>query len=270
MEASQVRHQGARAQNSEWLDVAIRIGLVAYGIVHLTIAWLAAELALGNRGGGASQQGALHHLAGEPFGKILVWAIALGMFLLVIWQLLEAALGHRGDEGGERIRKRATSTLKAVFYGYLGVLAVKTVTGGSSGGGARSSTAKAMAVPGGAFVVGLVGVAVIGYGAGLAWWGWKEKFAEHLDSAGRTGEVGKAYLLLGKVGYIAKGLAMAVVGGLFCYAALTHDPNKAGGLDAALHEVLQQTLGVLLLLAIAVGLACYGLFCFARARHLNS
>ncbi len=270
METSQVRHQGERAKNSEWLDVAIRIGLVAYGIVHLTIAWLAAQLALGDRSGGASQQGALHHLAGEPFGKILVWAIALGMFSLVIWQLLEAALGHRGEEGGKRIRKRATSALKAVIYGYIGVLAVKTVTGGSSGGGAKSSTAKAMTVPGGAFVVGLIGVAVIGYGAGLAWRGWKEKFAEHLDSGGKTGEVGKAYLLLGKVGYIAKGVAMAVVGGLFCYAALTHDPNKAGGLDAALHEVLQQTLGVLLLLAIAVGLACYGLFCFARARHLNS
>ena len=76
-------------------------------------------------------------------------------------------------------------------------------------------------------------------------------------------------MLLGKVGYIAKGVAIGLVGVLFVYAAVTHDPKKSGGLDQALHEVLEQPFGPFLLVAIALGIACYGLFCFARARHLS-
>jgi hypothetical protein len=53
------------------------------------------------------------------------------------------------------------------------------------------------------------------------------------------------------------------------YAALTHDPQKSGGLDQALHRVLQEQFGAPALVVIAIGLACYGLFCFAWARHFD-
>jgi hypothetical protein len=33
--------------------------------------------------------------------------------------------------------------------------------------------------------------------------------------------------------------------------------------------VLDQPFGPVLLLVIAAGIGCYGLFCFARARHLS-
>ena len=103
----------------------------------------------------------------------------------------------------------------------------------------------------------------------IVWRGWKEKFAEHLETEGKLGYSGAAYLLLGKVGHIAKGIALAIVGGLFCYAGVTHEPEKSGGLDQALQKVLQQPFGPYLLFAIGVGIACYGLFCFAQARHLD-
>jgi hypothetical protein len=56
---------------------------------------------------------------------------------------------------------------------------------------------------------------------------------------------------------------------LFLYAAITHDPQKSGGLDEALRELLQKPFGAPLLVAVALGFACYGLFCFAWARHLD-
>ena len=52
------------------------------------------------------------------------------------------------------------------------------------------------------------------------------------------------------------------------YAAFTQDPDKSGSTDKALHTVLQQPFGPYLLMALAAGIACYGLFNFARARHL--
>src|SRR3954453_13098108 len=86
---------GDRAQNSEWLDRAIRLGLVAYGVVHLLVGWLVLQLAFGDRSENASNKGAMQELARQPFGEVLVWAVALGMFLLVVWRLLEVFGGHR-------------------------------------------------------------------------------------------------------------------------------------------------------------------------------
>ena len=84
-----------QAQNSDWLDHAIRVGLVAYGIVHLLVGWLALQLAFGDKSEKASSKGAMQELAQQPFGEVLIWAIAIGMFFLVIWRLLEASSATR-------------------------------------------------------------------------------------------------------------------------------------------------------------------------------
>ncbi len=92
---------------------------------------------------------------------------------------------------------------------------------------------------------------------------------DKLTAQGRSGDTGKAFVLFGKVGYVSKGLAFLVVAGLFLWAAWTQDPEKSGGLDQALHKVLQQPFGTAVLIALAMGIACYGLFTFAWARHLD-
>lgn len=260
---------GRQADNSDWLDHAVRIGLVAYGVVHLMIAWLAIQLAFGDSSGSASSKGALQQLARQPFGEVLIWLIALGMFLLVVWRLIEAAAGHRDEEGGTRVRKRLTSLGKALIYGSIGVSALRVALhAGSSSKGQDSTTAKLMDLPAGRWIVGLVGVAIIGYGLNLIRRAWTEKFREHLDAEGKSGDAGRAYIWFGKAGYMAKGVSFLVVGGLFVYAAWTHKAKKSGGLDQALHKVLQQPFGQGLLVVLAIGIGCYGLFCFARARHL--
>jgi hypothetical protein len=67
-------------------------------------------------------------------------------------------------------------------------------------------------------------------------------------------------------GYVAKGVALVVVGGLFVFAALQSDPEEATGLDGALKVVAEQSYGTVLLLLVALGLAAYGVYSFARAR----
>jgi len=262
--AEQVHH-------SDWMDHAVRAGLVAYGVVHLLVGWLALQLAFGEKEDSASNSGALHYLAQQPMGGALVWMIAVGMFLLVVWRLLEFAFGYRDEsDDAKRWRKRATSLGKAVLYGAIGWSAVQVATGsGGSGGGTDSTTAKLMDLPGGQLIVGVVGLAIIGYGGSLVYRGWTEKFREHLDAQGQAGKDGSVYVLMGKIGYIAKGVAIAIVGGLFCYAAITHNAKKSGGLDQALQTVLEQPFGQVLLTAIAIGIAAYGVFCFARAKHLS-
>jgi hypothetical protein len=126
-----------------------------------------------------------------------------------------------------------------------------------------------MNLPGGQFLVGLVALGIIGYGCYEIYRAWTDKYAEDLTAEGRSGATGTAYLWFGKVGCAARGVAFAIVGGLFAYAAVTHDAKKSGGLDQALQKVLGVPFGQVLLIAIGLGLAAYGVFCFARANHLS-
>jgi hypothetical protein len=270
--SDQAQRMGRQADNSEWLDTAVRIGMVAYGIVHLTIAWLAIQLALGNNSGNASRNGALTQLAQQPFGKFVVWVVAIGMVFLVVWKLLEAFIDFQNEDGAKQWLKAGVDVGKAIVYGTLGFSAFHTATGSKSksSGSTTSWTAKLMDQPFGRWLVGLVGLAIIGYGVYLAWSGFQEKFLKHLDAEGKSGDQGKAYKMFGKIGYIAKGVAIGAIGALFIFAAADHKAKKSGGLDQALHKVLQQPFGPVLLFVIALGIGCYGLFCFARARHLSA
>jgi len=64
-------------------------------------------------------------------------------------------------------------------------------------------------------------------------------------------------------------LFMVCFNSFFVAAAFTHHAKKSGNLDQALHSLLSYPFGQVLLILIAAGIACYGLFCFARARHLS-
>jgi Domain of Unknown Function (DUF1206) len=267
--ADQADELGHRAERSDTLDVIARVGLVAYGVVHLLLGWLAVQLAFGHSEKNASTTGAMHELAQQPFGIGLVWAIAVGMFLLVLWRLVEAVFGHRDAEGGERLRKRLMSAAKAVLYGAIGLSALKVAMGSGSSGGSQGMTAKVMGWPAGPWLVGAAGLVIIGYGVALVVRGWTEKFAENLESSSLVGTSGAAYIVLGKVGYVAKGVAIGAVGGLFVLAGIDHDSSKSGGLDQALQRVLQAPGGPVVLVVIGAGFVCYGLFCFARSRHLD-
>lgn len=263
--------EASRVQNSDALDKGIRIGLLSYATTHLIIAVTALPLAWGGgSSGSASQSGAFAHLAQNPVGKASLFVIALGFFAMTIWQGLEAATGHRDEDGKKRVFKRVASGGKAVIYIGLAYSALKVALGSSGGGsGTDSFTAKLMNAPAGQALVGLVGVGVICTGGYLAYKGWNEKFTKHLDGEATSGDTGTALVTLGKVGYIAKGASLAVIGVLFVAAAVTHEADKSGGLDVALHKLAQQPFGPVLLTLVALGIGCFGAYCIGWARHLR-
>ena len=116
--------------------------------------------------------------------------------------------------------------------------------------------------PGGRALVGLVGLGVVAIGAYHVYKGWAKNFLQDLQE-----HPGDWAVHAGRVGYIAKGLALAVVGGLFVVAALREQPSRATGLDGALRTLREAPLGTGLLTAVAAGLVCFGVYCFARSRY---
>lgn len=265
-----VKSSAAKPDNSDALDHVIRGGLVAYGLIHILIGWLAVQIAFGEKSKQASGTGALEYLAKQPLGGVLIWAVTIGMFVLVIWRLLEAWEAFQVEDGADRVKGMVSQLFKGVLYAVLAYSALQVALGQSGGGsGTDSMTADLMKMTAGQLLVGAVGVGVLVYGGYYVYQGWTEKFLEKLDGHPVNPDVSKAYRVLGKAGFIAKGIAIALIGGLFLYAAVTHDPKKSGGLDQALHELTQQPFGQVLLTTVGVGIACYGLFAFARARHFD-
>lgn len=259
-------HEAARTTSKvgdhPWLERLARVGFAASGLIHLLIGWIAVQVALGGSSEEADQGGALEQLRGAPLGGVLLWICVVGFFALALWQAIEAVVGS------DEVKDRVKAAGKAVLYGALGATTFTFAMGGSKDSGESSAdlTATLLAAPLGRILVGAVGLGVIGAGAYHVYKGWAKKFREDLVTTG-GGAIGRGVEISGMVGYIAKGVALTVVGGLFLLAAAQADPEESTGLDGALRTLAQQPAGAVLLLAVALGLILYGVYSFARARY---
>ena len=268
--ASNVKHTASRAADSKPLELLARGGFIGYGIIHLLFAWIALQVALGSGSGQDSDQsGALQTIAQQSFGKTLLIIIAVGLAAMAIWQAFEAAIGESGPRDRTAMAERVLSGVRAVLYGYLAFMAYKIVQGSnaSMGDSYESKTSGLLASSGGRWLVALIGLVVLGVGVGMAYYGWKRKFTRHLNTQQMPAGTRQPIIKLGVAGYLAKGVAYAIAGGLFVIAAVNYDADKARGLDAALNTLAGSSWGVWLLGLIAVGIAAYGVYCIAQARY---
>lgn len=265
----QAKQQGEQAgetvQQSKGYRALVTFGLICYGLIHLLLAGICVRVATGG-GGDASSQGAMKEIASKPFGVVVIAAMAVGLIALVLWQLLEAAIGNQQFSGRQRVIKRISSVCRAIAYGALAASAIKLVTGGSGGSsnsGAQGATGKLMSAPMGQLLVGVVGVVIIAVGISQIVKGVRRKFIEEDLDGSIAGWAQK----LGTVGWIAKGVSLALVGGLFGWAAISFDPNKSGGLDDGLKTLSGMPFGMVLLIAMAAGFACFAVYCFVWSRN---
>ncbi|SDP50567.1 protein of unknown function [Nakamurella panacisegetis] len=264
--ASGAEQQGREVEQSRAFGALVMVGLIAYGVVHLLVAWIALQLAWTGGGGEASQQGALAQMASSRFGDLLLWITAIGLFALTLWQIFTALWGYSYEKPKKKVFKRLGAAGKAVVYLGIGISAVTTAAGGgqkkSGNSSEKSLTAKLLGVPFGKVLVIAVGIAVLVVAGRLIYRGVTKKFTHDLE-----GGVRPTVVRLGQIGYCAKGIAFGIVGVLFVVAAVTFNPNKAGGLDTALHTLRDQPFGPVLLTLMALGIAAFGLYCFAWSRH---
>lgn len=257
------------AQDHPALEWPARLGLLAYGVVYLLVGWLSAQLAFGDNEGRPSGDGALHQLADQPLGAALLWVVAVGLAALAVWEVCQAIVGHRADDGVRRLAARAGSAGRAVVMATLAVLAVKTALGDSRSSGEKGTTAKVMELPLGPALVVAIGVGIGVVGLVSIYKGLGNRWRKGLEIKGQTGEIGSVVEALARTGFLTRGVAFVVIAGLFGWAGVTHDPGKSGGLDQAIKRFRDESFGPWLILVVAVGLACYGAFHVFRAWYLR-
>jgi hypothetical protein len=267
--------QAHRAGQSDTLENLARVGLIAFGVVHLLVAWLVIQLAwFGLSGESADQSGAMEALADTTFGKPLLWIVAVGLIALAAWQAAEVLRWRWGwsAEGKTRtkaLRKSANALIKAGVYIALAVLAIRFATGSgqSSSQSQQETAAGVFGWPAGPWIVGAAGLVIAGVGAWHIRKGLNKHFLKQIDTSQASPKALRLVTRLGQIGFPGKGIALIGVGALLIWAAVTFDPSKARGLDGAMRTILSLPFGQIVATLIALGIAAFGLFCFVRARY---
>jgi hypothetical protein len=250
-----------------------RVGLVAYGAMHLLIALLAARMALGLRGADADQTGALQTVGQGPGGRALLWAIGLGLICLGLWQAAEILLWWRGLLDSARRRRTAVVCAKCLVkggvYGFLGITALLFALGLEYEADERlpELTEKVLEIPGGSLAVYAGAAGVVAVGLYTLVRGITGGFMKDIDLPAAPDRWEPLIEGIGRVGYLAKGIAFGLVGVLLWRAASSADVTDATGLDGAMTAIAGLSAGPWLLAGIAVGFAAFGAYALARARY---
>ena len=255
------------AANSRGFLLAARAGYVAAGILHFVIGLIALGLATGGSGS-ADQSGAIGQLAGNPGGTALLWFCFVGCSALALFQFSEVFFGVRHSTGRDKLAAQLKFGGQAVVYAVIGATFGRYALGGSSDSSSTVSSLSAslMVHPAGAALLLVAGVGVLAVGGYFAYSGATYRFRKKLSGL-PPGGVGTGVVVLGVVGYIAKGVALGVVGVLVLVTTVTNDPEESTGLDGALKALRDQPFGAWLLGAVALGLMAYGVFMVIRSRY---
>jgi hypothetical protein len=268
-QARRAERTARHAADSGSVKTLGRIGLIAYGVVHLLVAYLAARVALGG-GGKADKTGALQTIAEQPAGRFLLWVLTAGLVALTVWQLAEASWGHqRRRPQRKRTLQRLVSLGEAAVAGALAFSSFKVASGkgGKSKGEKAAFIDKVFDWPAGELLVAAVGLGIVAVALYLVHRGVTRRFVDDLDLAGAEPHARDAAIRFGQVGWAALGVAYGILGLLLVYSAVTYDPRKATGMDTALKTLAGQPYGTFLLLMVAAGLACFGAYCLFDARY---
>jgi len=254
--------------NTRTLDVLARFGFAVLGLVHILIGAIALRIAFGGYGE-ADPAGAVDVLAASaPFGPIVMWSCFLGCAGLALWQCSEATLRARHlPRKRERVSKAISSGSLSIAYGLFSLTFARYALGGRSDSGesTKDLTAALLATGPGMALLVAAGGTVFGIGVYFVVKALRLKFKEELN-LGVT-KRGRTVNGLGVFGHIAKGVALMLMGLLIVIATHKHDPSESPGLDGSLKALPEHPFGVPALLAIALGLICYGIFAMIRARY---
>lgn len=266
------------AEHGDWRSTLARFGLTAKGILYVAIGVLAINVATGDAASSAaSKRGAIELVASQPFGQWLLGILTFGLFALAIWQFILAAQGDPVE--GDEAKDRAKFAGKGVVYlgtaiSALSILLAQWGVSSGSGGGTgdgqtqQQATAVVLGWPGGPWIVGIAGLAVIAAGLyQMREHTWHKKFMQRLNRIEMSPSVRRGVERAGQSGYAARGIVLAIVGIFLVVAAIQHDPNEAVGLSGALQALAARGWGQLVLWVVALGLFFYGCFCFAEAKY---
>jgi hypothetical protein len=244
------------------------------GVLYLVVGFLALQLALGHGGAVTDKNGAIATIGSQPFGKVLLVLVLVGLAGYSAWGFVRAIfdpLDRGSDPKG--IAQRIGYAVSGLTYGALIIPTLKFLMGAGDankgGNGSQDLTATLLSQPFGPWLVGLLGLIGMGGGLGQIWQGVTADFKKDLKFREMSPDTQGKAIMVGRAGMVARGITFAMLGFFILQAALHHDPKQAKGLDGALQTLAAQPYGPWLLAAVALGLAAFGVYSLLCAKWIQ-
>jgi hypothetical protein len=265
------QHMRRAATGGGWIEGIERFGFVARGLLYIIMGGLALQLALGVGGKTSDPVGALKYLAGQPYGKVLLVAMIVGLAGYSFWGFMRSlfdALGKGSDAKG--LAQRAGYLISALSYGALILPAYRLISSpaatGQQAGNPQSITAQLMSKPFGVFLVYLFGAFWVVAGLGQLYLAITHGFMRDLSPRQMSAPEQRWAKVLGRIGYAARAVVYGTLGYFILRAAATANPQQAQNFDGVLAKLLQGPSGHILLGLVAAGLVLFGLYSALSAR----
>jgi hypothetical protein len=254
-----------------WIERLARFGYTTKGIVYVIIGILAVMAAFGTGGKTTGSKGAIRTIAAQPFGQFLLILAALGLLGYVIWRFVEAIKDpdNKGTDA-KGIVTRIGYAISGSIYATLAFYAANMAlgSGGASGGNSKQDwTARLLAQPFGRWLVGIIGIVIIGVGFYRLYKAYKTKFRRKLNLRELSLSQERAVVNTCRFGIAARGVVFVLIGIFLTRAARQYDASEVKGLDGILLTVAQQPFGKFLLTLVALGLVAYGIYMLVQARY---
>ncbi|MFD1722467.1 DUF1206 domain-containing protein [Amnibacterium endophyticum] len=243
-----------------------RAGYGGSAVLRLLIGVLALLLALRAPGAQPDVSGAFGAVARVPGGVVLLGLVAIGEAALAVW-LVVAGILSSSSHTLERWRQRLVYWGRAVFYGVVATTAARFALGAHENSARSEHRAERhlLDAPGGPVVLALLGATVLVVGVGMVWVGGSLRFRRTIHVPASRGRR-RCVLVVGAVGYVVRGITLAVVGVLVAGGAFTDDPHRSDGLAGALDWLAADPVGRIVLALLGAGWIVSAVYSALRIR----
>ncbi len=254
-----------------WIETLGRFGHAAKGVVYFIIGFLAFKLAIGAGGEVSGSRDAIREIGQQPFGKVMLGVIAIGLLGYTAWRWVQAAKDTEGaGHHAKGICKRIGYAISGFGYLTLGLFAGSLALGmGSNSDSTGGSQPSALLdSTWGRVLLGIAGIITIGVACSFVYKAYKAKFMTKYRLGEMSDSARNAALNAGRIGLSTRGVAFAIIGGFIVMSAYrgTNDGDIAGMGDA-LAAIAAQSYGKLLIGLTGFGLMCYAVHMFLMARY---
>lgn len=252
------------------VQIVARSGYGARGFVYLSLGLLTLMAAIDVVGSSVGTGGAVGALARQPFGRVWLVFLGLGLWAFVLWRVLQSVFdADREGTTPKALMLRSGQAASGLFYGILGATVFEILdnvgTDPSADDVAENQRKAAMLLDlpfGDALLIG-VGLIIAGVGVGNILKGIGANFGENLAcSPGQK----QWFCRIARAGYVARGLAYLPLALFVVLAGFRARADAVTSFGASLDALEARPGGSLMLGLTAIGLMAFGAFAFVEAR----
>jgi hypothetical protein len=251
----------------------VRIGYGVRGLIYAIIGLLAIQIALGVSGSLKDQQGAIAFIGQQPFGRILLGIVLIGLVGYTLRGLILAFFDplHKGKSIKgifERIGFFISAVISAIlilptYYLIFGMS--NAAQNGAQSIKMRNIISTIFLIPFGKWIVGIIGLIGLGIGLSLVYKGFRHDFDQQIKPYALTSKQVKMVKIMGRFGELGRAAVFFLVGLFLLFAAYHANPAEVKGIDGALLILLHEPYGFWLLGIVALGLIAFGCYSLLSA-----